>query len=178
MPIAAKATIAALAVRKTSGPNLMGTAPASRSVVSSSSPMPPSGPTKRKTSPRKSTSRIDSVASSCRTNMLADSVRSASSATNWRVVSGPRICGMRSRLDCFAAASAAACHLARAFGAFFPSHLATQRSACQAMISSAPACVARSTASSARSDLGIACTTVTRGFDSGTRVIDSTVPAK
>ena len=48
------------------------------------------------------------------------------------------------------------------------SHRATQRYACQAMNASAPASVASSTASSERSDLGSACTTVTLGDAGGT----------
>ena len=71
------------------------------------------------------------------------------------------------RRDCLAAAWAWLCHLAKALGAFLPSHLAMHLSACHAINSSAPAWVARSIANSERSDFGMACTTVTRGFGFG-----------
>ena len=59
--------------------------------------------------------------------------------------------------------SATARHFATPLSAFGPTHFATQRALCHGTIASAPASVARSTASSDRSDLGRACTTVTRG---------------
>ena len=75
---------------------------------------------------------------------------------------------MYGRRDWRAADRATAPHRRRPLSTFAAeSHRATHREACQATNASAPASVANSMASSERSDLGSACTTVTAGDGRG-----------
>ncbi len=145
----------------------MGCAPSAANCSSSSSLTPPSGPTTSTTSstPEKSTAWIPWVADSWRIKIFGAEEAGLASKKE------PRSCGWRNssvtsgsntRRDCLAAERAAFSHFIRAFSSL-PSHLAMLREAAHGMIRSAPAWEIRSTASSARSDFGMACTTVTRG---------------
>ena len=84
------------------------------------------------------------------------------------VDSTPSTGGMCARRDWRAAERTTARHRRSPLSTRAPSQLATQRAACQARNASAPASVANSTASSDRSDLGTACTTVTGGRPAAT----------
>ena len=72
--------------------------------------------------------------------------------------------GSHERRDCLAASRAVACHFACDFAARSPFQTATERAAAHGTIRSTPTSVSTSTASSPRSPLGSACTTVKAGL--------------
>ena len=134
---------------------------ATNAVASSSSARPPSGPTITSTSPSTGSSPAtsQSEASSCSTKVSAGSpILSASSA----VVSGGLTRGTRKRLDCFVASRTMLRQRASARSTLSGAHLTTDRDACQGTISSTPSSVSISRASSDRSPLASAWTTVNR----------------
>ncbi len=79
--------------------------------------------------------------------------------------------GNRTRRDCLPASRAVARHLASAFAPRSPFHWVMQREADHGTIASTPTSVMVSTASSPRSPLGSACTTVSRGVSTGSSAI-------
>ena len=112
------------------------------------------------------------VASSC--SMRASGAACINATTAAWSATGV-ISGILDRRDCFAAARAAARHLASPLSCFFP-QFATDRPACHGTITSAPAWVSRSTVSSDRAAFGRACTTVTVGRGAGSLATQSTTP--
>ncbi len=86
--------------------------------------------------------------------------------------------GSHDRRDCLPASRAVARHFASDFAARSPRQTPTQRAAAHGTIRSAPISVSTSTASSARSPLGIACTTVTVGIGRSVVETDRTSAVK
>ena len=78
--------------------------------------------------------------------------------------------GSHERRDCLAASRAVACHFACDFAARSPFQTATEREAAHGTIRSTPTSVSTSTASSPRSPLGSAWTTVIAGSGRSARV--------
>ena len=150
-----------------------GSAPTAENASSSSSVMPPSGPTTMTISPRPGTGTSASGpdAASCSTTRT-DAL--ASSATTSSVVARSATVGNHERRDCLAASRAAERHLASDFSTRSPFQRAIEREADQGTITSTPTSVSISTASSPRSPFGSACTTISRGRSSGCVEISST----
>ncbi len=142
------------------GPIAPERAPAVRNTVSSSSVRPPSGPTMSTTSPDSGNCTVRSAedAASSSTSAAEDLPTSpTTSAVEARSVTD----GTNGRRDCLAAARAANRHFCTPCAARSADHRTTHRCAAHGTRVSTPASVASSTASSPRSPLGIAWTSVT-----------------
>ena len=151
-------------VRSTEVPSRTGSAPTAANAASSSSLIPPSGPTTMTISPRPGTGRSASgpEAASCSTTGT-DGV--ASRPTTSSVVDHSATSGNHGRRACLAASRAVAAPLRqRLVARGRPATPRREREAAHGTIRSTPTSVSISTASSPRSPLGMAWTTTTRGI--------------
>jgi hypothetical protein len=150
------------------------TAPAAAKASFSVGEIPPSGPTTRTISPSAGTAAAvsGSAASGSRTiaSAAAEMRRAAADRSACSVTSGNH-----DRLLCLAASCAAELQRARDRPPRSPRQIATDRCAAHGTMTSAPASVSSSTASSPRSPLGIACRTASRGCGSGSALRAQTV---
>ena len=153
---------------------LRAVAPARRKASPSASVIPPSGPTTTIRSPDgggSSVPRLWAAPGSSTTAQAAFSIIAATSAAE----AGSVTSGIQARRDCLAASRAVARHLATERSPRAPCQTGTQRAAAHGTMRSTPASVISSTASSPRSPLGMAWTTVIAGSGRGTRRLAVTV---
>ena len=167
----------AVEVRSTSAPSRTARTPAASNAASSSSAIPPSGPTTTTIEPVAGTDRSANASTASSWSTTARSAAASSATTSAVVASGATV-GNHERRACLAASRAVADHFACDLVARSPRQTATDRDAAHGTIMSTPISVSISTASSPRSPLGSACTTVTDGCAGSTSSTDDTVTVK
>ena len=143
-------------VRSTYGPSRAATAPAATRAASSSSAMPPSGPTMSHSGWRRLARARTRRRGACspprggRTTRAPRATAAATSAASPAVVTHGSTSGTRARRDCLAAAVTRSAHDALALSALGPRHWTTHRAAAHGTIRVAPSSVAASIACSSR----------------------------